>query len=43
MDTCGAKEGWLVIFDRRPERSWDERITWRTTQDDDRTIHIVGA
>ncbi len=27
METCGAKEGWLVIFDRRPERTWDDRIT----------------
>ena len=22
-DLCGVREGWLVIFDRRPERSWD--------------------
>jgi hypothetical protein len=43
MDSCGAKEGWLVIFDRRPERPWDERITWRTAQSGTRTIHIVGA
>ena len=43
MDACGAKEGWLVIFDRRPARPWDERITWRTVQCDTRTIHIVGA
>ncbi len=43
MDTCGAKEGWLVIFDRRPERPWDERIFWRTVQRDGRTIHVVGA
>jgi hypothetical protein len=43
MDACGAKEGWLVIFDRRPARPWDERITWRTAQCDTRTIHIVGA
>ena len=43
MDSCGAKEGWLVIFDRRPARPWDERITWRTVQCDTRTIHIVGA
>ncbi len=43
MDVCGATEGWLVIFDRRPERSWDERITWRTAQCGTHTIHIVGA
>ena len=43
MDTCGAKEGWLVVFDRRPGRTWDERIFWRTVASDGRTIHIVGA
>jgi len=43
MDLCGAKEGWLVIFDRRPKRTWDERIFWRTVERDGRTIHVVGA
>ncbi len=43
MDACGAKEGWLVIFDRRPKRSWKLRIFWRTVQRDGRTIHVVGA
>ncbi len=43
MDVCGAKEGWLVLFDRRPERTWDERITWHTVSRDGRTIHVVGA
>ena len=23
---CGAEEGHLVVFDRNPERSWDERV-----------------
>jgi len=26
MDRCGADEGHLVIFDRRPGSSWEERI-----------------
>ncbi len=43
MDACGANEGWLVIFDRRPERTWDERIFWRTFEPGGRTIHVVGA
>ncbi len=43
MDACGAQEGWLVIFDRRPERSWDERIFWRTVAHEGRTIHVVGC
>ena len=43
MDACGAKEGWLVIFDRRPRRSWSRRIFWRTVKSGPRTIHVVGA
>ncbi|MEM7495112.1 MAG: hypothetical protein AAF471_03045, partial [Myxococcota bacterium] len=26
MDTCGATEGHLVLFDRREGKSWDERV-----------------
>jgi len=43
MDRCGTREGWLVLFDRRPDRPWNERIFWRTDERDGRTIHIVGA
>jgi hypothetical protein len=43
MDTCRAQEGWLVIFDRRSERTWDERIFWRTVEQGGKTIHVVGA
>lgn len=43
MDSCGSKEGWLVIFDRRPEQSWDSRIFWRTVEQGGRIIHVVGA
>lgn len=41
MDTCAAKEGWLVIFDQRRELPWDARIGWETVSNADRTIHIV--
>ena len=43
MVTCGAAEGWLVVFDRDSDKSWDERIFWRTVEDGGRTIHIIGA
>jgi hypothetical protein len=43
MDICGAKEGWLVIFDSKSKKSWDEKITWQTTQYEGSTIHIVGC
>ncbi|MEM7495600.1 MAG: AAA-like domain-containing protein [Myxococcota bacterium] len=26
MDTCGATEGHLILFDRRKGKSWDERV-----------------
>jgi hypothetical protein len=43
MDRCGASEGWLVIFDRRPRRSWKQRISWKTVTAEARTIHVVGC
>jgi hypothetical protein len=43
MDACGAREGWLVIFDRRPDIPWDQRIGWKTVAQDGRTLHIVGC
>jgi hypothetical protein len=42
-DLCGQREGWLVIFDRSPERSWDDKITWETSRDAGRTLHLVGC
>jgi hypothetical protein len=26
MDKCGAKEGHLIIFDRKSDKKWDEKI-----------------
>ena len=26
LDRCGAAAGHLIVFDRSPERSWDEKI-----------------
>ena len=26
LDRCGAEEGHLIVFDRAPERSWEEKI-----------------
>jgi hypothetical protein len=43
MDACGAREGWLVIFDRRPDIPWDQRIGWKTVEHGGRTIHIVDC
>jgi hypothetical protein len=44
MDTCGASEGWLVIFDRDQTKPWEERIHWTTeTLPNGGTAHIVGC
>lgn len=43
MDTLGCNEGWLLVFDRRPNVAWDEKIFWQTAQIDGKTIHIVGC
>jgi hypothetical protein len=44
MDRCGAKEGWLVTFDRDPGHPWDEKIAWETeTLPDGRVLHWVGC
>ena len=29
LDTVGLDHGWLVVFDQRPDRSWDERLWTR--------------
>ncbi|GHT48707.1 hypothetical protein AGMMS49982_00530 [Bacteroidia bacterium] len=43
MDTVGAKEGWLIIFDRRPNIDWDTKIYLKTEKIDDKTLTIVGC
>ena len=41
MDTIGEQEGWLVVFDRRPEISWDDKIQWDTQLVDGKIINVV--
>ncbi len=43
LDTLGEPEGWLIIFDQRPDVSWDEKIFWTTEMVGAKTIHIVGC
>jgi hypothetical protein len=44
MDSCGAAEGWLVIFDRDKSKSWDEKISWATEKlPSGKTAHLVGC
>ena len=44
LKTLGEKEGWLVVFDRRPEISWDEKLFCRDeTLDTGESIYTVGC
>jgi hypothetical protein len=44
IDACGASVGWLVIFDRDKNKSWDEKISWATEKlPDGKTAHIAGC
>jgi hypothetical protein len=43
MDTFGCGEGWLVIFDRRPDVKWDDKIYLRTETVDGKTIVVAGC
>jgi hypothetical protein len=46
-DRDGTKEGWLVVFDLRPGKSWDEKLTWTKellgAGKTKKTIHVVGC
>jgi hypothetical protein len=43
MDIYGEKNGWLCIFDRNSQKSWDEKIyTQKCPLENDKTITVVG-
>lgn len=42
MDTCGADEGHLVIFDRQPGKPWEEKIFRQTEMYKGKTILVWG-
>ncbi len=42
MDRCGAHEGHLLVFDRRPGRSWEEKIFRRSEGVRDYVIEVWG-
>jgi len=43
MDTLGESTGWLIVFDRRETKTWEEKIYWKTELVQGSTIHIVGC
>ena len=42
MDTFGCTEGWLAIFDRRPEISWDDKIYMKKENIEGKTVTVIG-
>ena len=42
MDACGAADGHLIIFNRRPDVAWDEKIFRRPEQFDGHPITVWG-
>ncbi len=43
LDKAGLDEGWLVVFDLRAARSWEERLTLRTVEEKGKRVHVVGC
>ena len=43
MDIFGSNEGWLLIFDRNPEISWDEKIYYQQEILEGKIINVFGV
>ena len=43
LDTVGLDEGWLLIFDQRKGRTWDELIWGEEVEVDGRKLHLRGG
>jgi len=43
LDTLGQTEGWLIVFDQRPGRSWEERLWAREVERDGKHMHLLGG
>lgn len=43
LDRLGLQEGWLLIFDQRKGRTWEQRIWNEDVAEGGRTLHLVGG
>jgi len=43
MDTLGCTDGWLVVFDRNQEKSWEEKIYRKAEKIGNKTVNIFGC
>jgi hypothetical protein len=42
MDKLGVTVGWLILFETRKNKTWEERLRWDTLQLGDKTVQLVG-
>ena len=42
LDSLGLAEGWMPIFEKSKDKSWDETIYSRDETVDGKTIHVIG-
>ena len=42
LDSLGLSEGWMPVFEKSKEKSWNEKIYTRDEVIDGKTIHVVG-
>ncbi|MCZ0941456.1 MAG: hypothetical protein OXJ53_00175 [Gammaproteobacteria bacterium] len=42
MDRCAANEGHLVVFDRTPDKPWDDKVFQRKATVGSRAVHVWG-
>ena len=42
VDRCGAEAGHLIVFDRAPERSWEENIFRHAPSADGTPVTVWG-
>ena len=42
LDSLGLSEGWMPIFEKSKEKTWDEKIYTRDVVVDGKFIHVIG-
>ena len=42
LDVLGLEEGWMPIFEKSMEKTWDEKIYSRDVAVEGKTIHVIG-
>ncbi len=43
LDQVGEQEGWVVIFDRKSDKLWNEKIYWKEETVDGKKLNFVGC